>query len=131
MTTKTADSKGRVALGKAFANSQVIVQRISPTEIRIIKARVIPEDESWLWENETALGMVPANERFDADEPLRPHVDLGLIVEDKLLVIDRLSQTRLEPETVQRRDAHVGAVEPEEVVTPFLGPVHRSVGVPK
>ena len=58
MTTKTADSKGRVALGKAFANSQVIVQRISPTEIRIIKARVVPETEGWLWDNPKALGMV-------------------------------------------------------------------------
>lgn len=58
METKTTDSKGRVALGKHFANCPVIVERISPVEIRIIKARVIPEDESWLWENETALGMV-------------------------------------------------------------------------
>ena len=58
MTTKTADSKGRVALGKAFAGSAVIVERISSVEIRIIKARVIPEDESWLWESEPALGRV-------------------------------------------------------------------------
>lgn len=58
MTTKTADSKGRVALGKAFANSPVIIKRVSPTEVRVIKARVIPEDEAWLWENPKALAMV-------------------------------------------------------------------------
>jgi hypothetical protein len=58
MITKTADSKGRVALGKAFANSTVIVRQISPTELRIIKARVIPEEEAWLWDDEAALGMV-------------------------------------------------------------------------
>jgi hypothetical protein len=58
MKTKTADSKGRVALGKAFANRPVIVEQVSPIEIRIVRARVIPENEAWLWENETALGMV-------------------------------------------------------------------------
>ena len=58
MTSKTADSKGRVALGKAFANSPVMIERISPTEVRIIKARVIPDSEGWLWDNQKALGMV-------------------------------------------------------------------------
>jgi hypothetical protein len=58
MTTKTVDSKGRIALGKAFANSPVIVEQISPTEIRIVKARVIPEDEAWLWDNQEALASV-------------------------------------------------------------------------
>jgi hypothetical protein len=58
MTTKTADSKGRVALGKAFANSPVLIERISPTEVRIIKARVIPASEGWLWDNQQALEMV-------------------------------------------------------------------------
>lgn len=58
MTTKTVDSKGRVALGRDFANRPVMIERVGPNEIRIIKARVIPEDESWLWENEEAMGMV-------------------------------------------------------------------------
>lgn len=58
MTIKTADSKGRIALGKTFANSPVIIERISPTEIRIVKARVIPEDEAWLWDDEEALASV-------------------------------------------------------------------------
>jgi len=58
MTTKTADSKGRVALGKEFANCPVMIQRVGPNEIRVIKARVIPEDEAWLWDNEEAMGRV-------------------------------------------------------------------------
>ena len=58
MTTKTADSKGRVALGKAFADSPVIVQWISETEVRIVKARIMPESEAWLWDNPEAIGMV-------------------------------------------------------------------------
>ena len=56
--TKTADSKGRVALGKEFADCHVFVEQVSPIEIRIVKARLIPEDEAWLWENDTAIGMV-------------------------------------------------------------------------
>ena len=58
MTTKTVDGKGRLALGKAFANSTVIVERISPTEVRVVKARVIREDEAWLWDDEEALASV-------------------------------------------------------------------------
>ncbi len=58
MTIKTADSKGRIALGKTFANSTVLIERVSSNEYRVIKARVIPEDEAWLWENDKALGMV-------------------------------------------------------------------------
>jgi hypothetical protein len=58
MTTKTVDSKGRVALGKDFANCPVMIERVGPNEIRVIKARVIPEDEAWLWDNEEAAGMV-------------------------------------------------------------------------
>ncbi len=87
MTTRTADSKGRVALGKTFANSPVIVKRISPVEIRIIKARVIPEDESWLWENETALGIVrrglqQARKKEFVDNP--PDLDLDDSLVDEL-----------------------------------------------
>ena len=55
MDTRTADSKGRVALGKEFANTPVIIKRVSPSEIRVIKARIVPESEAWLWENERAL----------------------------------------------------------------------------
>ena len=56
--TKMADSKGRIALGKEFADCHVFVEQVSPIEIRIVKARLIPEDEAWLWENDTAIGMV-------------------------------------------------------------------------
>ena len=58
MTTKTADSKGRVALGKAFANSPVMIHWISPIEARVVRARVVPESEAWLWDNQETIGMV-------------------------------------------------------------------------
>jgi hypothetical protein len=43
--TRTTDAKGRVSLPKAFANSTVIIEQVSETELRIRKARVVPEDE--------------------------------------------------------------------------------------
>jgi len=58
MIPKTADQKGRISLGKSFANQTVLIQEISPTEVRIIKARVVPETEAWLWQNEQALASV-------------------------------------------------------------------------
>ena len=43
--TRTTDSKGRVSLPKAFANSTVIIEQVSETELRVRKARVVPEDD--------------------------------------------------------------------------------------
>lgn len=43
--TRTTDPKARISLPKAFANTTVIVEQISDTELRIRKARVVPEDE--------------------------------------------------------------------------------------
>lgn len=57
-STKLADSKGRVVLGADFANRHVIVQPISKTELVIKMARVIPEDEAWLYANPAALNAV-------------------------------------------------------------------------
>lgn len=58
--TKSADSKGRVALGGEFANRHVIIERISPTECIVKLARVIPESEAWLYENAAAIKSVRA-----------------------------------------------------------------------
>ena len=44
-TTRTTDAKGRVCLPKEFANSTVLIETVSDTEIRIRMARVVPEDE--------------------------------------------------------------------------------------
>lgn len=43
--TRTTDDKARVSLPKAFANATVLIEQISDTELRIRKARVVPEDE--------------------------------------------------------------------------------------
>lgn len=43
--TRTTDSKARVCLPQSFADSTVIIELVSDTEVRIRKAQVIPEDE--------------------------------------------------------------------------------------
>jgi uncharacterized protein DUF1778 len=47
MTTETrnTDAKGRISLPRAFANATVIIEQVSESELRIRRARVIPEDE--------------------------------------------------------------------------------------
>ena len=45
METRSTDAKGRVSLPKTFANATVIIEQLSENELRIRKARVIPEDE--------------------------------------------------------------------------------------
>ncbi len=52
---KSTDSKGRVTLGKHFANRMVLVRYTSENEAVVKLARVIPEDEAWLHENQEAL----------------------------------------------------------------------------
>jgi hypothetical protein len=56
MTTETrnTDKKGRISLPKAFANCTVVMEHISDTEIRIRKAKVIPEDEMRFYEESQA-----------------------------------------------------------------------------
>lgn len=72
--TREADSKGRVTLGKRFANSSVIIEDIDETTVKISLARVIPEREMWLWENPEArdkvlLGLRQAERGEFAESP--------------------------------------------------------------
>jgi hypothetical protein len=58
MAIKTADSKGRIALGPQFANKTFIIKEVDGTEFRVIAAAVIPEREMWLHKNEQAMAAV-------------------------------------------------------------------------
>ena len=87
MKTKTADSKGRIALGRDYANRPVIIERVSETEIRVIMARVIPEREAWLLENEAARasvlrGLKQARERHFVESPPDLGADLKAFEDD-------------------------------------------------
>jgi hypothetical protein len=48
---RTTDQKARVSLPKTFANSTVIIEQVSETEVRIRKAKVLPEDELHFYED--------------------------------------------------------------------------------
>jgi hypothetical protein len=58
VSTKIADSKGRVALGPRFANQTVLVEEVDPTEVRITIAAVVPQRELWLRQNRAAQDSV-------------------------------------------------------------------------
>jgi hypothetical protein len=49
--TRTTDQKARVSLPKTFANSTVIIEQVSETEVRIRKAKVLLEDELRFYED--------------------------------------------------------------------------------
>jgi hypothetical protein len=49
--TRTTDQEGRIALPESFANSTVIIEQVSETEVRIRKAKVLPEDEIRFYED--------------------------------------------------------------------------------
>src|SRR5437588_411668 len=57
--THTTDEKARINLPKNFANSTVLIEQVSDTELRIRKARVIPEDDLPLIEE----AMAPLSDR--------------------------------------------------------------------
>lgn len=52
--TRTTDNKARISLPKGFANTTVIIERVSDTEVRIRKAVVIPADEMHFVEEASA-----------------------------------------------------------------------------
>ncbi|HEV3436235.1 MAG TPA: DUF1778 domain-containing protein [Gemmata sp.] len=43
--TRTTDAKARLVLPKSFANTTVIIEQVSETELRVRRAKVVPEDE--------------------------------------------------------------------------------------
>jgi len=85
--TKTVDSKGRLVLGKRFANRTVLIREIDDTEIVITMAQVIPAREAWLFDNHEAKeqvsrGLDQARRRVFSDTP--PDLDEDSSLADQL-----------------------------------------------
>jgi hypothetical protein len=55
---KTVDGKGRLTLGKAFANQLVIVREVANGVVEVIRAKAVPDPEIWLHSNPRAIRMV-------------------------------------------------------------------------
>jgi len=58
MTLKTVDGKGRVTLGRDFANQTVVIDDSNPNQLVIRKVVLIPAEEAWLYENPNAMKSV-------------------------------------------------------------------------
>ena len=86
LETRLTDAKGRVSLPKAFANATVIIEQLSETELRIRKARVIPEDELRFSEEATIVLADGERERFirALDHPPKPNAALRNLMAGKV-----------------------------------------------
>ncbi len=83
--TRSTDAKGRVSLPKAFANATIIIEQLSENELRIRKARVIPEDEIRFSEDAPIVLSDPERERFlhALDHPPKPNAALRRLMVGK------------------------------------------------
>ncbi len=78
MELKIADSRGRVNLGKEFANKAFLIEKTGETEMKLELAAVIPEREMWFHRNPEARATVlGAIERLRAGQfaEIPPDVD--------------------------------------------------------
>ncbi len=85
LETRSTDAKGRVCLPKAFANATVIIEQVNENELRIRKARVIPEDEIRFMEEAPIVLSDRERERFvhALDHPPNPNAALRRLVAGK------------------------------------------------
>jgi hypothetical protein len=76
--TRSTDAKGRVSLPRAFANATVIIEQLSENELRIRKARVVPEDEVRFAEEAPIVLSAEERERFlrALEQPPKPNAAL-------------------------------------------------------
>jgi hypothetical protein len=78
MPTRTVDSKGRITLGRDFANQTVVIDESNPNQLVIRKMVLIPAEEAWLYKNHAAMkslrkGLEQASKMQFSDSP--PDVD--------------------------------------------------------
>ena len=64
LETRSTDAKGRVCLPRSFANTTVVIEQVSEHELRIRRARVIPEDELRFPEEAPIVLSDPERQRF-------------------------------------------------------------------
>ncbi|MFI5380163.1 MAG: hypothetical protein ACHRHE_12765 [Tepidisphaerales bacterium] len=55
---KHTDSRGRLTLGRDFANQTVTVENVEDGQASIRVVRIIPDGEAWLYENPASLDAV-------------------------------------------------------------------------
>ena len=55
---KMVDRKGRVSLGKRFADHLVLIRQLADGVVQVELAEAVPAKEAWLHKNKAALAMV-------------------------------------------------------------------------
>ncbi len=55
---KMVDNKGRVSLGKDFADHLVLIKRIAKGIVQVTLAEAVPANEAWLHKNKSAFASV-------------------------------------------------------------------------
>jgi hypothetical protein len=55
---KTVDERGRLVLGKPFANKVAQIEQVGEGEFHIVFVQPVPEREMWLYRNEKAKALV-------------------------------------------------------------------------
>ncbi len=58
LSTRMVDARGRLTLGKEFADHLVLVKRVGEGVLQTVLAEAVPARESWLYKNPEALSMV-------------------------------------------------------------------------
>ena len=69
METKTADARGRVSLGKEYANKTFFFEKTGEKELKLELAAIIPERELWFHRNpKVQKAVIEAVERLRAGQ---------------------------------------------------------------
>ncbi|MNF77364.1 hypothetical protein D3C84_595060 [compost metagenome] len=79
--------------------------------------------------HQPAPRMTPAQQRFGTRQVLAVAAELRLVIEHELLLFQGMAQVAFQFQSFQGAGVHVGLVELEVVLAPFLGVVHRRIGV--
>ncbi|MGE5608812.1 MAG: hypothetical protein ACM359_06140 [Bacillota bacterium] len=58
MTTRKADSKGRIVLGEQYANTTLLVEENPDGSVTLRPAVTVPAREAWLYNNPAASKLV-------------------------------------------------------------------------
>lgn len=66
---KTVGANGQVSIGKRYAGRQVVIDESEPGVITIRTATVVPDNERWLHEPETAASLKAAMQWAAANPP--------------------------------------------------------------
>lgn len=83
--TKQTDAKGRITLGKAFANKTVLVDELDG-EVRVRVGAVVPANEAWLYNNKKAIGALRRGleQAASGDFAEAPDLDAARTLADQL-----------------------------------------------